>query len=371
MTICFTAPTAYRAMLRSGRAPALRRTLRRAVSAGEHLPEATWHAFLEATGVRLIDGIGSTEMLHIFVSAADDDIRPGATGKPVPGYQAAVLDDKGHPVPPGTPGRLAVKGPTGCRYLADSRQTTYVQDGWNFTGDTFVQDADGYLIYQARSDDMIVSSGYNIAGPEVEEALLQHDAVAECCVVGLPDPRARPAGHRLRRAARGRLRRAGTGRRTAGLRQAADRAVQVPAGRRVRDRAAPQLTGKVQRYVLRQQAPGQQAPGQQAPAAGHGRLRRAAGCASQSSAAARAGCTSPPCARQLDPDHEITVWERNAADDTFGFGVVFSDETLGGIEHADARHLRGDGARVRPLGRHRRALPRARCTPAAGTASPR
>jgi 2-aminobenzoate-CoA ligase len=186
VTVCFTAPTAYRAMLRSGRGESLR-SLRRAVSAGEHLPESTWHAFLAATGLRLIDGIGSTEMLHVFVSAADDEIRPGATGKAVPGYQAAVLDSQGRPVPPGTPGRLAVKGPTGCRYLADSRQSVYVQDGWNFTGDTFVQDEDGYLVYLSRSDDMIISSGYNIAGPEVEEALLIHEAVAECCVVGVPD----------------------------------------------------------------------------------------------------------------------------------------------------------------------------------------
>ncbi len=186
-TICSTAPTAYRAMLRSGRTASLGK-LRRAVSAGEHLPESTWRAVYEATGVRLIDGIGSTEMLHVFVSAADDDIKPGATGKAVPGYEAAVLDDHGAPVPPGTPGRLAVKGPTGCRYLADDRQVSYVQGGWNITGDTFLQDDDGYFHYLARTDDMIVSSGYNIAGPEVEEALLGHDAVAECAVVGVPDP---------------------------------------------------------------------------------------------------------------------------------------------------------------------------------------
>jgi 2-aminobenzoate-CoA ligase len=186
-TICSTAPTAYRAMLRSGRVASLAR-LRRAVSAGEHLPESTWRAVHEATGLRLIDGIGSTEMLHVFVSAADDDIKPGATGKAVPGYEAAVLDDHGVPVPPGTPGRLAVKGPTGCRYLADERQASYVQGGWNITGDTFLQDDDGYFHYLARSDDMIVSSGYSIAGPEVEEALLRHDAVVECAVVGVPDP---------------------------------------------------------------------------------------------------------------------------------------------------------------------------------------
>jgi 2-aminobenzoate-CoA ligase len=186
VSICFTAPTGYRAMLASGKAESLR-SLRRAVSAGEHLPETTWRAFTDATGVRLIDGIGATEMLHIFVSAAGDDIRPGATGLPVPGYTAAILDAEGRPVPRGTIGRLAVKGPTGCRYLNDARQTAYVQNGWNITGDTFMQDEDGYFIYQARSDDMIISAGYNIAGPEVEEALLAHDEVLECCVVGVPD----------------------------------------------------------------------------------------------------------------------------------------------------------------------------------------
>jgi 2-aminobenzoate-CoA ligase len=138
--------------------------------------------------VRLIDGIGSTEMLHVFVSAADDDIRPGATGRAVPGYVAAVLDEHGDPAPDGTPGRLAVKGPTGCRYLNDPRQARYVQGGWNITGDTYVRDADGYFWYQARSDDMIVSSGYNIGAPEVEQALDQHPDVVECAVVGRPDP---------------------------------------------------------------------------------------------------------------------------------------------------------------------------------------
>jgi 2-aminobenzoate-CoA ligase len=185
-TICFTAPTAYRAMLAGGNAHLLR-TLRRAVSAGEHLPSSTWLAFRDATGVELIDGIGSTEMLHIFISAADEDIRPGATGKPVPGYVAHILDDAGNPLPPGEPGRLAVKGPTGCRYLADDRQGVYVQNGWNITGDTFRLDEDGYFWFEARSDDMIISSGYNIAGPEIEEALCAHDDVLECAVVGLPD----------------------------------------------------------------------------------------------------------------------------------------------------------------------------------------
>jgi len=186
VSVCFTAPTAYRAMLGSGKADQLS-TLRRAVSAGEHLPAATWRAFRDSTGIELIDGIGATEMLHIFISAADDDIRPGATGRAVPGYVAAVLDEHGDPVPPGTVGRLAVKGPTGCRYLADDRQRQYVRDGWNITGDTYVMDEDGYFWFQARSDDMIVSSGYNISGPEVEEALLAHADVAECGVVGLPD----------------------------------------------------------------------------------------------------------------------------------------------------------------------------------------
>jgi 2-aminobenzoate-CoA ligase len=187
VTTLFTAPTAYKAMLAAGREDKLRH-LRSAVSAGEHLPATTWHAFQDATGVRIIDGIGSTEMLHIFVASAGDDIRPGSTGRAVPGYVATVLDEDGREVPPGTQGRLAVRGPTGCRYLADERQKLYVQHGWNITGDTYVQDEDGYFWYQARNDDMIVSSGYNIAGPEVEHALLAHPDVVECAVVGLPDP---------------------------------------------------------------------------------------------------------------------------------------------------------------------------------------
>jgi 2-aminobenzoate-CoA ligase len=186
VTVLSTAPTAYRAMLAAGKAELLR-GLRRPVSAGEHLSGSTWQAFYDATGVKIIDGIGSTEMLHIFISSSDGEIRPGSTGQVVPGYEAAILDAEGKPVPDGTPGRLAVKGPTGCRYLADERQRSYVQDGWNFTGDTYTRDSDGYFWYQARSDDMIISGGYNIAGPEIEEALLGHPDVAECGVVGVPD----------------------------------------------------------------------------------------------------------------------------------------------------------------------------------------
>ncbi|OIV36578.1 2-aminobenzoate-CoA ligase [Mangrovactinospora gilvigrisea] len=186
-TVLFTAPTGYRAMLAEGRSERLA-TLRRAVSAGEPLPAAVWHAFHEATGVRIIDGIGATEMLHIFVSAGDGDIRPGTTGRAVPGYTAAVLDEEGRRAPDGTPGRLAVIGPTGCRYLRDPRQREYVRGGWNVTGDTYVRDRDGYFHYRARSDDMIISAGYNIAGPEVEQVLLGHPDVLDCGVVGAPDP---------------------------------------------------------------------------------------------------------------------------------------------------------------------------------------
>jgi len=185
-TVLSTAPTAYRAMVAAGKAPALG-SLRRCVSAGETLPRAVWESFHEATGLRIIDGIGSTAMLHIFIGSADDDIRPGSTGRPVPGYEAAVLDPAGQPVPDGVAGRLAVRGPTGCRYLADPRQQAYVHGGWNVTGDTYRRDEDGYYWYLARSDDMIVSSGYNIAGPEVENALLRHPDVVECGVVGKPD----------------------------------------------------------------------------------------------------------------------------------------------------------------------------------------
>jgi 2-aminobenzoate-CoA ligase len=185
-TVVFTAPTSYRALAAHGET--LRKTrLRKCVSAGEVLPASTRALWKEATGIELIDGIGATEMLHIFISHDEATARPGATGKPVPGYRAKVVDAAGNEVPPGTIGKLAVQGPTGCRYLADDRQTAYVKNGWNLTGDAYLMDDDGYFHYQARTDDMIVSSGYNIAAPEVEDALLAHPAVAECAVIGEPD----------------------------------------------------------------------------------------------------------------------------------------------------------------------------------------
>ena len=186
-TIVFTAPTAYRAMrgMLAGRDVS---SLRKCVSAGEALPLAIYEAWERATGIRIIDGIGATEMLHIFISASGDDIRPGATGKVVPGYEARVVDERGDPVPDGTVGKLAVRGPTGCRYLDNvERQKAYVQNGWNLTGDSYVRDEDGYFWYQARTDDMIISAGYNISGPEIENVLLLNPKVKECAVVGLPD----------------------------------------------------------------------------------------------------------------------------------------------------------------------------------------
>ncbi|GMV45844.1 MAG: acetyl-CoA synthetase [Pseudomonadota bacterium] len=190
-TVCFTAPTSYRAMalqLAQQRQPLpTLPTLRKCVSAGEALPAATRALWKEATGIEIIDGIGSTELFHIFISADEAHARPGATGLVVPGYRAAILDEAGRPLPRGQVGRLAVKGPTGCRYLDDARQTQYVQGGWNLTGDAYLEDDDGQYVFQARTDDMIVSGGYNLAGPEVESALLLHPAVAECGVVGKPD----------------------------------------------------------------------------------------------------------------------------------------------------------------------------------------
>ncbi|WP_394694811.1 AMP-binding protein [Hyphobacterium sp.] len=185
VTHTFTAPTGYRAMIAMKDAYDLS-SLKGGVSAGEHLPEATWRAWKEATGVSLVDGIGATEMIHIFISATGRKIRPGATGQAVPGYEAKVMGEDGQAVPDGEIGKLAVRGPTGCLYLADDRQKVYVKDGWNITGDLYRRDPDGYFWYVSRADDLIVASGYNIAGPEVEQALLMHDAVAECAVVGQP-----------------------------------------------------------------------------------------------------------------------------------------------------------------------------------------
>lgn len=186
-TVSFTAPTAYRAMLKAMEEGADLSSLRAAVSAGETLPAPVYEEWMAKTGKPMLDGIGATEMLHIFISNRFDDHRPACTGKPVTGYEAKIIGPNGEDLPDGEVGRLAVRGPTGCRYLRGARQEEYVQNGWNITGDAFTRDADGYFHFAARNDDMIISSGYNIAGPEVEAALLAHDAVAECAVIGVPD----------------------------------------------------------------------------------------------------------------------------------------------------------------------------------------
>ena len=185
-TICYTAPTFYRQMAAFAKQHGIGR-LRLSVSAGEGLPDATRQLWKEASGLEMLDGIGATEMFHIFISAAPEDVKRGAIGRVVPGYEAKIVDEQGNDLPRGQVGRLAIKGPTGCKYLDDARQANYVEGGWNFPGDAFLQDEDGYFIYQARTDDMIITAGYNVAGPEVEAALLQHPAVAECGVVGKAD----------------------------------------------------------------------------------------------------------------------------------------------------------------------------------------
>jgi 2-aminobenzoate-CoA ligase len=187
VTVLATAPTAYKQILKAGKGPKLA-GLRAGVSAGEHIPQGVWTRLRDEIGLRVIDGIGSTELLHIFISAAGDDIRPGATGKPVPGYRATILGSDDEEVGPGVEGRLAVIGPVGCHYLDDERQKAYVVNGWNVTGDTFLRDEDGYFHYRSRTDNMIVSSGYNIGGPEVEAALDDHPDVMEAAVVARPDP---------------------------------------------------------------------------------------------------------------------------------------------------------------------------------------
>ena len=187
ITSLYTAPTMYRQIAALADKYDTS-SLAKCVSAGETLPKATWEAFHEATGVRIVDGLGSTEMLHIFVSASREDMRPGYTGKAIPGYEARVADENGNTLGPGEPGLLAVRGPTGCRYLDDEeRQQIYVRDGWNYPGDVYEMNEDGYFRYVARADDMIISAGYNISGPEVEGALLDHPSVAECAVVAKPD----------------------------------------------------------------------------------------------------------------------------------------------------------------------------------------
>jgi 2-aminobenzoate-CoA ligase len=253
-SVCFTAPIAYRAILGKTTRSDLA-SLRICVSAGEALPKATFDAWKAATGIEILDGIGSTEMLHIFIGAPAGKLKGGSTGIPVPGYEAKIVDDEGSELPPGSIGRLAVRGPTGCRYLADPRQTTYVQKGWNFTGDTYFLDEDGYYWHQARSDDMIVSAGYNIAGPEVEGALLTHPAVLECAVVGAPD-----AAHGTMSVKAYVVLRPGE---QAGERLAA--ALQEHVGNEIAPYKAPRLisfiealprteSGKVQRFVLRNRA---------------------------------------------------------------------------------------------------------------------
>jgi len=186
-TVSFTAPTAYRFMLKAMEEGADLSSLRAAVSAGETLPAPVYDEWMEKTGKPMLDGIGATEMLHIFISNRFDDHRPACTGKPVTGYEAKIIGPDGEDLPDGDVGRLAVRGPTGCRYLRGARQDEYVQNGWNITGDAFTRDTDGYFHFAARNDDMIISSGYNIAGPEVEASLLAHEAVAECAVIGVPD----------------------------------------------------------------------------------------------------------------------------------------------------------------------------------------
>lgn len=254
VSVLFTAPTAYRAMTDKVKDYDIS-SLRKCVSAGETLPLPTWQGWHDATGLKIIDGLGSTEMLHIFIAAEGDGIRPGATGKAIPGFEAHVVDEQGKPVPPGVTGRLAVRGPTGCRYLDNpERQAAYVQDGWNFTGDAYQCDEDGYFHYQARTDDMIVSAGYNISGPEVEAVLMLHPLVQECAVVGAPCPE------------RGQIvkafvvlrDKAKAGPETARLLQDFVKAeiapYKYPRAVAFLDALPRTQTGKVQRFVLRQQA---------------------------------------------------------------------------------------------------------------------
>jgi 2-aminobenzoate-CoA ligase len=260
-TICFTAPTAYRVMLVAMEKGADLSSLRVAVSAGETLPAPVFEDWVTKTGKPMLDGIGSTELLHIFITNRLGDARAGSTGRPVTGYEARVVDEAMNDTPIGVPGRLAVRGPTGCRYLSDDRQANYVRDGWNLTGDVFVRDGEGRFSFAARSDDMIVSAGYNIAGPEVEAALLTHRDVAECAVIGVSDPE------------RGQIvqahvvLRAGTVGDDACIRRLQDHVKSViapykyPRSIRFRDSLPKTATGKVQRFKLRTEAEGETTKG--------------------------------------------------------------------------------------------------------------
>ena len=253
-TICFTAPTGYRAMLGMVDRFDLS-SLRQCVSAGETLPLATFEAWRRATGIAIVDGIGSTELLHMFISSAGGDIRPGATGRVIPGYEARVVDAAGRRVPPGTVGRLAVRGPTGCRYLDNvERQRVYVQDGWNFTGDSYVEDHDGYFWYQARTDDMIISAGHNISGPEVEAVLLEHPKVQECGVVGLPDAERNQVVTAFVVLAAGVAADPGTARELQDFVKAEIAPYKYPRRIEFRDSLPRTETGKLQRYRLRELA---------------------------------------------------------------------------------------------------------------------
>ena len=252
-TCLFTAPTMYRNL--AGMAAKFDlSSLRRAVSAGEALPKATSDAWHEATGIRLIDGLGATELIHIFISARPEDVRPGATGKPLPGYQAVLLDDANQSLPLGSTGRLAVSGPTGCRYLADERQREYVIDGWNVTGDIYRTDDDGYFWFVARADDMIISSGYNIAGPEVEGALLCHPAVREVAVIGMPDAERGQVVKAFVVLAEGFQSSAGMARELQDFVKASIAPYKYPRVVEFLTQLPKTQTGKVQRFVLKQQA---------------------------------------------------------------------------------------------------------------------
>jgi 2-aminobenzoate-CoA ligase len=250
-TISFTAPTAYRAMMKAMDEGADLSSLRVAVSAGETLPGPVFEEWMAKTGKPILDGIGATEMLHIFISNRFEDLKPASTGKPVGGYEARIVDEDMNEVPRGTVGRLAVRGPTGCRYMADDRQRNYVRDGWNLTGDSFRQDEDGFFHFAARSDDMIVSAGYNIAGPEVEAALLAHDEVVECAVIGAPDADRGQIVEAYVVLAKGVVADAATAKRLQDYVKATIAPYKYPRSVRFIDALPKTQTGKIQRFRLR------------------------------------------------------------------------------------------------------------------------